>query len=300
MAAVVQLGSTRIVDSHAEAFAAWHARVVVTAADQRWLAAAVEAYCGYGTSVIGCDAEVGLERWLAASETPDGRPGASFLAFAFKRQSLANAVANRAGQGLLTCPTAAIYDGLPEAPERLALGDYLRFFGDGHERRDGQAWVVPLMEGDLTLPATTGVARGVAGGNLIFQGSDQAAALAAALRSVEALAPMAGVITPFPGGVCRSGSKVGSRYRGLVASTNEAFCPTLARPRIEPGVTAVYEVVINAIDEATLRGAMRAALHAAPGMGLVAISAADYGGKLGSIEISLSGLLDTPPESRDA
>jgi formylmethanofuran--tetrahydromethanopterin N-formyltransferase len=296
----VQLGSTRIIDSHAEAFAAWHARLVVTAADRQWLESAVAAFSGYGTSVIGCDAEVGVERQLAPDETPDGRPGAAILAFAFKRPGLAKAVANRAGQALLTCPTVAAFDGLPDAGERMALGDYLRFFGDGHERRDGAAWVVPLMEGDVSIPATAGIARGVAGGNLIFQGIDAESALASARRAVAAVAPLAGVVTPFPGGVCRSGSKVGSRYRGLVASTNEGFCPTIAGPSVEPGVAAVYEVVINAVDEPALHAAMRAALHAAPGEGVVAISAGSYGGKLGKVRVYLRDLVEAAAEPADA
>ncbi|MGL4514075.1 MAG: formylmethanofuran--tetrahydromethanopterin N-formyltransferase [Lacipirellulaceae bacterium] len=285
------LGPTKIVDSYAEAFAAWCARLVVTAADDQWLDAALVSFCGYGTSVIACDAEVGVERRLAPNESPDGRSGAAVLAFGFRNERVGKAVANRAGQCLLTCPTAAVFDGFGGAAERFALGDYLRYFGDGHERRDGDAWALPLMEGQVVLPATAGLVRGVAGGNLIVQGRDQAAALAGATRGVAAMRELPGVITPFPGGVCRSGSKVGSRYRGLVASTNEAFCPTLHGAALEPGVAAAYEIIVNAIDEHALRIAMRAALHAAAGDGVIALCGADYGGSLGKVRIPLSELL---------
>ncbi len=296
----MQLGPTTIIDAHAEAFGASFTRLIVTAADAHWLTAALTALCGYGTSLIGCDCEIAVEQSLTRKQTPDGRVGASVLAFAFSTKKprvgkLGPAIANRVGQSLLTCPTVALFDGLPKAEERLAMGDYLRYFGDGEELRDGDHWHVPIMEGDFAIPCTVGTARGVAGGNLILQGRDQASALAAARRAAEAIAEMPGVITPFPGGVCRCGSKVGSRYRGLVASTNRPFCPTLRDKRpsqLLPGVESVYEIIINGTDETTVRIAMREALHTAPGEGLLAITAGDYGGKLGKIRVPLRELLE--------
>ena len=290
----MQLGPTSIIDTHAEAFSASYARLVVTADDEHWLSAALAAFCGYGTSVIGCDAEIAVEQTLASDQTPDGRPGAAVLAFCFRAEQLAKAVANRTGQGLLTCPTAEVFDGLPEADERLPLGDFLRYFGDGYEQQSQGAWRVPIMESEASFPPTVGTARGVAGGNLILQGKDQPSALAAARRASEAIAPMPGVITPFPGGVCRSGSKVGSQYERLVASTNEAFCPTLqesVETKLEPGVNCVYEIVINGVDEPAVRAAMQAAIHAAAGDGLIATSAGHYHGKLGRVLIPLRELI---------
>lgn len=281
-------------NAHCEAFAASYVRLVVTAADEHWLAAACDALCGYGASVIGCDAEVGVDQRLDATATPDGRPGASILAFHFTKEKVARAAANRVGQGLLTCPTAAVFDGLPESTDRAPLGDYLRYFGDGHQRREGSDWVVPVMEGEVALPATMGVGRGVAGGALVVCGRDQATALAATRRAADSLHDMPGVITPFPGGVCRSGSKVGSRYRGLVASTNEAYCPTLrdaVESELPKGTGAAYELVINGVDEPAVRAALARAIEAMAGAPLLAVTASDYGGRLGAVRISLSDLL---------
>lgn len=280
--------------AHAEAFAARYVRLILTAADEHWLAAAAGALCGYGTSVIGCDAEIAIERRLTAEESPDGRPGVAILAFGFRGRNVAQAVANRVGQTILTCPTAEVFDGLPKAADRAPLGDYLRYFGDGHEREASDAWVIPIMEGEVAFPKTIGVAQGLAGGNLLLCGADQSQALEASRKAVEAVRDLPGVIMPFPGGVCRSGSKVGSRYQRLVASTNEAYCPTLYEKvvtKLPNEANCVYELIINGVDEAAVRRAMRAAIEATQTGELLAVTAADYGGRLGSIRIPLSDLL---------
>ncbi|MCA9234138.1 MAG: formylmethanofuran--tetrahydromethanopterin N-formyltransferase [Planctomycetales bacterium] len=297
LAAAVQLDSTLIVDTFAEAFRMRFARLVVTAADDHWLDAACRAACGYGCSVIGCDAEAGVERRLAAEETPDGRPGAALLLFGFSTDALAKAVPNRAGQCLMTCPTTAVFNGLADAEESVPLGRHLRYFGDGFQKSkliaDRRYWRVPVMDGEFLVEESVGVAKGVAGGNIIIQGVDQTTALAAARRAVQSIADAAGVITPFPGGVVRSGSKVGSKYKQLVASTNDAFCPNL-RGRVDTELVAdancAYEIVINGVDEPTVAAAMRTAIEAAAGAGVPAISAGNYGGKLGKFHIALRRL----------
>jgi formylmethanofuran--tetrahydromethanopterin N-formyltransferase len=165
-----------------------------------------------------------FERFISPVESPVGRPGASILAFAFTTVSLAEAVANRTGQCLLTCPTTAVFDGLSQSEERIPLGQRIRFFGDGFEKKkvfDGRRyWRVPVMDGEFLVEENCGVAKGVGGGNVVIQGISLEAALASAKRAVSAIAAVPGVITPFPGGVVRSGSKVGSRYAALKASTN--------------------------------------------------------------------------------
>ncbi|MBX3426249.1 MAG: formylmethanofuran--tetrahydromethanopterin N-formyltransferase [Pirellulales bacterium] len=294
----MHLGPTLVVDTFAEAFRMRFARLVVTAADSDWLDAALRAFCGYGCSVIGCDAEVGIERLLAPAETPDGRPGAAVLAFGFSTEGLAKAVPNRAGQCLMTCPTTAAYNGLADAEEQVPLGNRLRFFGDGFQKSkvvgDRRFWRIPVMDGEFLVEETVGVAKGIAGGNLIVQGTTSTTALAAARRGVEAIAAMPGVIAPFPGGVVRSGSKVGSRYTGLVASTNESFCPAL-RGRVVSELVAdaaaAYEIVINGVDEPAVAAAMRAAIKAAAGEGVPAVSAGNYGGKLGKFHFRLREVL---------
>jgi formylmethanofuran--tetrahydromethanopterin N-formyltransferase len=294
----VLIGNTQISDTFAEAFRLRFTRIVVTAHDEHWLDAAVRAACGYGTSVIGCDAEIGVERPLSAGETPDGRVGAALLAFGFAADALGKAVANRTAQCLLTCPTVSVFDGLPTAEERGPLGRHIRFFGDGFEKSkvvDGRRfWRVPVMDGEFLVEESIGIEKGVGGGNFILQGTNLDETLAAARRAVAAIAALPGVITPFPGGVVRSGSKVGSRYEGLRASTNDAFCPGLAgrvATELVPGAACGLEIVIDGIDEATVAAAMAAGIRAAAAPGIVGISAGNYGGKLGKFHFHLHQVL---------
>ena len=294
----MELNGTRIEDTFAEAFSVRYCRVVGTAAVPHWLGAALREFTGYSASVIACDAEVGVERHLEPDETPDGRPGAEVLLFGFSADALAKSLANRTGQCLMTCPTTAVFDGLSAAEQRIPLGKHLRFFGDGFQKSKVLAghryWRIPVMDGEFLVEEDAGVEKGVAGGNVILQAVDQAAGLAAARRGVEALAEMPGVITPFPGGVARSGSKVGSRYKGLSASTAEAYCPTL-RGRVESNIAAeahcAYEIVIDGVDEPTVGHAMAAVIRAAVGPGLVCAGAGNYGGKLGKYHLHLHALL---------
>jgi formylmethanofuran--tetrahydromethanopterin N-formyltransferase len=309
----MHIGPTLILDTYAEAFGARYTRLVITAADEYWLNTALRSLTGYATSVIGCDAEAGVERMLTPDESPDGRAAAAVLLFAFSAETVAKAAQHRVGQCVLTCPTTACFNGLPNAQETFPLGKYLRYFGDGHESQESRVksqepelsgsqllpldsrllWRIPVMDGEFVIEATAGVAKGVAGGNIILQADSQATALAAAQRAAGAIAPLPGVITPFPGGVCRSGSKVGSKYKGLVASTADAYCPTL-RDRVETrlvdGARCAYEIVIDGVDQSAVAAAMRAAIDAAAGEGVLAIDAGNYGGKLGKYPIRLHEL----------
>ena len=290
--------TTHIVDTFAEAFRLRFTRLIVTAHDDHWLDAALRAACGYGTSVIGCDAEIAVERPILAADSPDGRPGAAVLAFGFAAEGVAKAVANRAAQCLLTCPTVSVFDGLPDADERAPLGSHIRFFGDGFEKTkviDGRRlWRVPVMDGEFLVEESIGIEKGVGGGNFILQARALDPALAAARRAVKAIQAVPGTIAPFPGGVVRSGSKVGSRYEALRASTNDAFCPGLVG-RVETHLVAnaacALEIVIDGIDEATVGAAMVAGMRAAVGPDILAISAGNYGGKLGKFHFHLRQLL---------
>jgi len=292
------IGPTHIVDTFAEAFRLRFARLIVTAHDRNWLDAAVQSSCGYGTSVIGCDAEAGLERLLGPAETPDGRPGAAVMFFAFSAEGVARAVGNRVAQCLLTCPTTAVFDGLPTAEERIPLGGHVRFFGDGFEKTkviDGRRlWRVPVMDGEFLVEESAGLAKGVGGGNFIVQGQSLEATLAAVVRGVAAIAAVPGTITPFPGGAVRSGSKVGSRYEQLRASTNEAFCPSLAGrvlTELHPDAASCIEIVIDGVDEAAVARGMAVGIRAAAGTGIPMIAAGNYGGKLGKFHFRLHDVL---------
>jgi formylmethanofuran--tetrahydromethanopterin N-formyltransferase len=295
---MMKIGDTLIEDTFAEAFRMRFARVLVTAADDYWVGVAGGELTGYATSIIACDAEAGIERKLAPEETPDGRPGMAVLLFGFSTEALAKSVPNRVGQCILTCATAAAFDGLRESEERIPLGKHLRFFGDGFQKSKLIAgrryWRIPVMDGEFVVEQSVGVGKGVAGGNIILQAVDGATALSAARRAVEAIAPMPGVITPFPGGVVRSGSKVGSRYKKLRASTNDAYCPTLrgrSESRLLPDANCAYEIVIDGIDEPAVAAAMAAAMRAAAGPGVLEIGAGNYGGKLGKFHFRLHDVL---------
>lgn len=294
----MKLGPTEIVDTFAEAFRMRFVRLIVTAHDDYWLDAAVREFCGYASSVIACDAEIGVERHLAATETPDGRPGVALLVFGFSAEALTKAVPNRTGQCLMTCPTTAVFNGLAAAEERVPLGKHLRFFGDGFQKSkrldERRYWRIPVMDGEFLVEEWLHVGKGIGGGNLILQAATLEAGVAAARRAVESIAELPGVITPFPGGIARSGSKVGSRYPGLAASTSEAYCPTLrgqVESQLHPECNYAYEVVVDGIDEASISKALAVAARAAAGDGVVAITAGNYGGKLGKFHFHLHQLL---------
>jgi len=296
----VELNGTYIDDTFAEAFGMRYARLVVSAADEYWLDAGLREFTGYSSSVIACDSETGVERRLPASETPDGRIGASLLVFGFWTDALTKSVPNRVGQCLMTCPTTAVYNGLVGAETKIPLGKTIRFFGDGYQKSKQIAgrrfWRIPVMDGEFLIDDVLGVERGVAGGNLIVQSVDQAAGLAAVRRATEAIWQLPGVITPFPGGVARSGSKVGSRYKGLKASTSDPYCPTLrgrVTSKLHAAANCAYEIVVDGVTEAAVGAAMAAALRAATGPGVVSITAGNYGGKLGKFQFHLRQLLES-------
>jgi len=280
-------------------------RLLVTAATPTWALTAGQMTTGYAASVIGCDAEAGIERILAPDDTPDGRPGVSLLLFAFSRDALQKAVINRVGQCVLTCPTTACYNGLPVVKEKaIRVGGNLRFFGDTWQfskKLEGRRfWRLPVMDGEFTCEDFFGTIKGVAGGNFLILGETQALTLAAAEAAVAAIRQVPGVIAPFPGGVVRSGSKVGSRYKKLRASTNDAYCPTvrgLVKSELPETANAVYEIVLDGIDQASVETAMRIGIHAACRPGVVRITAGNYGGKLGPYHLHLHKILGGTPES---
>ncbi|HWB07795.1 MAG TPA: formylmethanofuran--tetrahydromethanopterin N-formyltransferase [Pirellulales bacterium] len=296
---LLTIESTIIEDTFAEAFPMTAARLIVTAETPHWAQIAAQETTGYAASVIGCDAEAGIERVLPAEETPDGRPGVSLLLFAFSRDALQKAAVNRVGQCVLTCATTACYNGLPVVKDKsIKIGGNLRFFGDGYQKSKKldlrRFWRVPVMDGEFTCEDLFGTAKGVAGGNFLILGESQSRTLAAAEAAANAIRAVPGVILPFPGGVVRSGSKVGSRYKQLRASTNDAYCPTL-RGRVESAlgenVNAVYEIVIDGLDLAAVEEATRRGIRAACGPGIVRITAGNYGGNLGPHHIHLHKVL---------
>lgn len=287
-----------VVDTFAEAFPMTAARAIVTADSPAWAEIAGRTMTGYATSVIACDAEAAIERTLDPTETPDGRPGVSILVFAFSRDALEKALANRVGQCVMTCPTTACYGGLPIGEKTINVGGRLRYFGDGWQiskRLEGRRyWRVPVMDGEFTCEETFGTVKGVAGGNIILLGTDPAETLRATESAATAMRGCRDVILPFPGGIARSGSKVGSKYKSLRASTNTAYSPMLrglVATELPPEVRCVYEIVIDGLTLEAVERATAMGIRAVDSPAVVAITAGNYGGKLGPFHIRLRDVL---------
>jgi formylmethanofuran--tetrahydromethanopterin N-formyltransferase len=302
MTGAITKNGVTIDDTFAEAFGMAGTGLIITAASEKWVRQCAVTMTGFGTSVIGCGAECGIDRMLTPEETPDGRPGVRVLMFGFSADALIPQVMNRVGQCVLTSPGSACYAGV-DGPVKIALGSSLRKFGDGFQtaRRAGghRYWRIPVMDGEFVCEHTTGcVTDAVGGGNLLLLGRDPAGCLEMAERAVEAIAAVPDVITPFPGGIVRSGSKVGSRYQGMFASANDAFAPTLkgaTKSELGPETRSVLEIVIDGLTAKSVADAMRAGLSAiiADGgkRGVTRVSAGNYGGKLGPHHYHLKDLV---------
>jgi formylmethanofuran--tetrahydromethanopterin N-formyltransferase len=304
----MEINGTFIDDTFAEAFPMKATRLVITAHTAAWARHAAQSLTGFATSVIDCGCEAGIERELDGGNTPDGRPGIAVLMFAISSKELAKQIARRVGQCVLTCPTTAVFGGIDPATSRAPLSDVaplgnaLRFFGDGWQisKMIGTAryWRVPVMDGEFVCEESTATVKAVGGGNLLLLARDTDSALAAAEAAVAAMHRLPNVITPFPGGVVRSGSKIGSKYAGAPASTNDAFCPTLVglskKSELTLEVGCVLEIVIDGLTDADVGAAMTAGIAAAARLGraggMLRVSAGNYGGKLGPYHFHLREL----------
>jgi formylmethanofuran--tetrahydromethanopterin N-formyltransferase len=297
----LQLNGVRIENTFAEAFPIKATRLIITAVSPYWAKIAATTVCGNATSVIACDMEAAIEREIPVNETPDARPGISVLMFGFSVESLAKAVASRVGQCILTCPSTACFNGIEDCPpeKRMRIGGVLRYFGDGFQKskllNGRRYWRIPVMDGEFLCEDYFGTITGVAGGNLLIGAKNNAAALFAAEAAVTAIMQEPNVILPFPGGIVRSGSKVGSRYPKLKASTNEAYCPMLkaaVNSALPHDCHAMYEIVIDGLTYEAVQSAMQRGLHAASACSeVVFITAGNYGGKLGKHSFYLRDLL---------
>jgi len=296
---ITEINGTEIIDTYAEAFPVWLSRVIITAATRQWAyKAAVEA-TGFATSKIGCPCEAGIEGYLKKKETPDGRVGVSILICAEKKNMKSN-VTSRISQCILPAPTASAFDGFPKAGSRFFIR--MHYFGDTYEERcmvsGRKCWKIPIMEGNYIGEERFGTLKGIAGGNFLVMGKDQASALSGIESAADAVAGLKGVITSFAGGIAASGSKVGSKnYQfPMAASTNHAWCPTLkgkiGDSKVPEGVGSVYEIVLNGIDDLHVRAAMKAGIMAATETGgILYIGASNFEGKLGQYRFYLHDIL---------
>ena len=295
----MKIGKTEIADTFAEAFEMWGARVVITADSKQWARAAAASMTGFATSVIRCKLEAAVECEIRKQDTPDNRPGVSVLLFTMSSKTIAGQLIDRIGQCVMTCPTTAAYNGL-ETDKSVSVGGKLRFFGDGYQISKvicgRRIWRIPIMEGEFLIEDAFGVQPAVGGGNLIILGTSKYSALQAATAASNAMREVAGVFLPFPQGVVGSGSKIGSRYKAMIASTNDMYCPTLRsianRGVLPENVEAVYEIVVDGLNEEVVKEAMRRGMYAAARKGIIMITAGNYGGKLGKYKFSLHEIID--------
>lgn len=289
----------KIDDTFAEAFPMTATRLIITALHHELAVTAASAFCGNASSVIGCDIEAAIEMEIDVNKTPDGRPGVSVLAFAFGRKELEKAVTERVGQNVLTCPTTACYSGLDSEPEkRIKLGAQLRYFGDGYQisKKLGSQryWRVPVMDGEFVCEDVVGTTKAVGGGNLLVTGRQLVGCLAASQKAVTAIQRIPDVILPFPGGIVRSGSKVGSKYPQLKASTNHAWCPLLrgqTETALDSNESVALEIVIDGLSQKAVAQAMQAGIEElSKSEHVLRVSAGNYGGKLGPFHFHLRNL----------
>ena len=285
----------------AEAFPMKATRAIITAQNEKWAMISAQAMTGFATSVIACGCEGAIERVLDPSETPDGRPGVAVMIFAMGGKGLAKQLETRAGQCVLTSPTSALFAGI-DGGIRIPLGKNLRYFGDGFQSSKlisgKRYWRIPVMDGEFLAEATTGQVDAIGGGNFLVLAKSQPQALAACEAAIEEMRKIPNVIMPFPGGVVRSGSKVGSKYKTLGASTNDAFCPTLkgaTRTDLSPEIESVREIVIDGLTKEDIDTAMRVGIQAVCDLGakngIKRISAGNYGGKLGPFHFHLQEIM---------
>ena len=297
----MQINGVQIDDTFAEAFNMRGTRIIITALNLKWAYHAANAMTGFATSVIGCGVEAGIERELATDETPDGRVGVSILMFAMGSKVLMQQLETRMGQCILTCPTAAAFSGI-ESEDMINLGKHLRYFGDGYQTSKliggKRYWRIPVMDGEFLTEETTGMVRAIGGGNFLVLATSQNKALEACEAAIEAMKRVPNVIMPFPGGVVRSGSKVGSKYAKMFASTNDAFCPTLkglVKTELSDDIESVLEIVIDGLRFDDIAQAMKVGIEAACSLGVAGgikrISAGNYGGKLGPHHFKLHEIL---------
>ncbi len=288
-------------DTFAEAFDMTATRIIITAAEPIWARRAAEAMTGFATSVIGCGVEAGIEEELEGNKTPDGRPGVSILMFSVSGSELEKQLVRRVGQCVLTCPSTSVFAGL-DGPKRIAMGSKLRYFGDGHQISkwigDQRYWRIPVMDGEFVCQDSVARTSAVGGGNFLVLADTIHGALHACDAAVRAIARLRECITPFPGGVARSGSKVGSKYKTLGASTNDAFCPTLREltaSEVGERSGAALELVIDGLTPGIVAEAMRVGIIAAcevgPSCGVQRITGGNYGGKLGKHHFYLHQIL---------
>lgn len=297
---MLEINGVPIEDTFAEAFSMHMNRTIITAYDEEWARVTALETTGFGTSIILAPAEAGIEYTLGKDETPDGRPGVRVMFATAKKEALRQQVLARISQCVLTSPTACAYDDTPNPKEQYPLGKSIAMFGDGYQIKKGPIdgrvlWMVPRMSGTFVVQNEFGRTKGVAGGNIIYCCEDVNSGMESGKAAVKAIENVEGAFTPFPGGLVGSGSKPSSQYNGMLASTNERYCPTIRATIPNTLVPAnsefVMEIVINGLTPEIVGEAMRVAIkEVCQYPGVLNVGAGNYGGNLGKYKIQLHEL----------
>jgi formylmethanofuran--tetrahydromethanopterin N-formyltransferase len=295
--------TVKIQDTFAEMFPLWAGRILITAENEKWAQIAASVTTGFATSVIMAPAEAAIERPVPAAETPDKRPGILVQIYNRDRFELKHQLMERIGQCIMTCPTTTAFNGLL-GKRVLKVGSSLRYFGDGFQKKTmvngRRCWKIPVMEGNFIVEDGFGAQEAVAGGNFMIFAENQKDGLKAGEAAADAIREKApDVIMPFPGGVCRAGSKAGSLKYKMKASTNHPYCPTLRTlvpdSVVPENVESVYEIVMNGLSLDAVKNAMKQGVIAAASTpGVVKISSGNYGGKLGPFKAFLKDIVEAP------
>jgi len=297
----VNINGVTIDNTFAEAFPMKATRLILTAMTLKWAYRAANSLTGFASSVIACGCEADIERELSPDETPDGRPGIAVIIFAMSKSKLQEQVLKRVGQSVMTTATSACFAG-SHSENMMPLGKSIRYFGDGYQiskKINGlRFWRIPVMHGEFLCEETTGIVPAIGGGNFLVLAKTARHGLTACEKAVKAIRKVNGAVTTFPGGIVGSGSKIGSKYKFMPASTNEAFCPTLkgqVKSELTDEIGSVLEIVIDGLNEKAISEAMSAGIMAVceygPEKGIYRISAGNYGGQLGPYHFHLWDIL---------
>ncbi len=294
------MSKDKIIDTFSECFKMWFSRILITAIDEETVLEAAQSIVGFATSIIMCSAEAGIERIVPAKETPDNRPGIIIQIWTKRSKLMKDELLARISQSAMTAPTTSVFNYLEEGEKNEPVGKLISYFGDGHQKKISKygrdMWEIPVMDGSFLIDESFNFAKGIAGGLIILVGESTIETLAAAKLAVKKIQDStAKAITSFPGGICRSGSKIGSKYSFLNESTNHQFCPTLVdkidNSLVPKNAHCVYEIVINATSEQDLKLAMKHAITAVKdNEKIIQITSSNYNGELGSIKINLKDL----------
>jgi formylmethanofuran--tetrahydromethanopterin N-formyltransferase len=294
----MKINNVEIEDTFAEAFGMKAAGIIITAINEKWAMTAAQTATGFATSIIGCGCEAGIDMVIAPEDSPDGRPGVRVLFFTMSTEEMEKQLMRRIGQCIMTSPTSACYNAL-ESDKKIKTGGKLRFFGDGFQSskliNNRRFWRVPVMDGEFVIEESYSVIKAIGGGNFFILARDINSALIAAEKAVDEMKKVPGVIMPFPGGIVRSGSKVGSRYKGQHVSVNTPFCPSIRSmvdTKLPDGVNAALEIVIDGLNEDVIKEATRKGIMAACIPGVMKISAGNYGGNLGPYHFHLREIMN--------